>query len=136
MPEIEARFGESAVRQKQLQLLREVVSAALWYPSIKRVLVWGSFVSSKAEPNDLDYSLVVSVSHKASSVAREHRIYLNPRQAMMRWGVDVGYVELFDFPLEQHLEHLELLTQRRGEALARGIVEISLWGERKWPTNF
>lgn len=133
--EVEARFGGSARRDEQLRLLREVVGAALFYASIKRVLLWGSFVSGKEEPNDLDYSFVVGISHKVTDIAPEHRIYLNPRQAMMRWGVDAGFVEIIDFPLSQYLDRVELLTQRRGDTRQRGIIEISLWGERQWLSN-
>ncbi len=135
LQEIEARFGGNARREGQLGLLREVVEAALVYPSIKRVLVWGSFVSSKEEPNDLDYSLVVGVSHQLVTIAPEHRLYLNPRQAMMRWGVDVGFLEILDYPLSTFLDRVELLARRRGTEQERGLLEISLWGERAWPSN-
>ena len=44
--EVRARFGAgSAARQRQGELLRQVVEAAKEYPTIKRVLVWGSFVA-------------------------------------------------------------------------------------------
>jgi len=58
LAELEARFGIlSAVRQQFMGLLREVVGAANAYPTLKRVLVWGSFVTANADPGDLDYSL-------------------------------------------------------------------------------
>jgi hypothetical protein len=51
---VDARFGiGSAARERQIGLVREVVAAARSYATIKRVLLWGSFVTSKTEPRDL-----------------------------------------------------------------------------------
>ena len=61
LAEIVERYGAgSEARERCAQLLTRIVEAAKAYPTIKRVLVWGSFVTSKAEPNDLDYSIVVA----------------------------------------------------------------------------
>lgn len=63
LEEVLARFGEgSPTRQRHGELLRAVVRAALEYETIKRILVWGSFVTAKPDPNDLDYTAVVSVN--------------------------------------------------------------------------
>lgn len=57
LAEIRTRFGSgSAARERQGELLRQIVEAAGKYETIKRILVWGSFVTAKCEPNDLDYS--------------------------------------------------------------------------------
>lgn len=64
LEEVETRFGTTTVRQGHCRLLRGVIEAALVYPTIKRVLLWGSFVMTMPEPNDLDYSLVVPIQHK------------------------------------------------------------------------
>ena len=48
-------------------------SAATGVFAIKRVLVWGSYVTAKEEPNDLDYSIVVSIDHVDALIAAPHR---------------------------------------------------------------
>src|SRR5918998_1313619 len=80
--EVGARFGVgSEARERQAELLRLVVSAAKFYPTIKRILLWGSFVTAKREPNDLDYSLVVSITHARAQIAPEHRRFLVSHEA-------------------------------------------------------
>jgi len=101
--EVEARFGGNATRGEQLDLLRQVVNAAKSYSSIKRVLLWGSFVSIEAEPNDLDYSLVVGVEHRLVSIRPEHERFLAPKAARLAYGVDPNYLLIADYDLERYL---------------------------------
>src|SRR5438046_21753 len=80
--EIDTRLGTgSAVRQKQLMLLKNILATAYPYQTIKRILLWGSFVTAKPEPNDLDYSLVVSVEHRKAKIEEEHRRFLIASEA-------------------------------------------------------
>ena len=126
--EVRARFGGNARREEQLGLLRAVVEAALVYPSIKRVLIWGSFVSSKDEPNDLDYSLVVGVEHKLVTIAPEHERFLVPRAARVRYGVDVNYLVIEDYDLEHYAMLVDFVMTGR-DTRHHGVVEVSLRGE-------
>ena len=85
------------------------MSAALHYPSIKRILLWGSFISSKSEPNDLDYSLIVGADHKRAMIRREHEPVLVPKMARLLYGVDPNYVVIEDYPLESYLMKMEFI---------------------------
>ena len=125
LPEIQARYeAGSAKRHERFALLRAVVEAARHYASIKRVLVWGSFVTVKPEPDDLDYSIVVSVDHARVQVAAEHRRFFQPAMARQHYGADTGYLVLRDYPLENYLERLDFMCQRDG--VLCGILEIHL----------
>lgn len=65
LKEVLRRFGSgSPAREQQGNLLRLIVERARDYPTIKRVLIWGSLVSAKLEPGDLDYSIVVDPRHR------------------------------------------------------------------------
>jgi len=129
LAEVCERFATgSNSRRKWGAVLRSVVAAATAYPTMKRVLVWGSFVSNKPEPADLDYSVVVSVDHARAAVADEHRPYFVPFEAQTRFGADAGYLIIRDYPLEYYIERLDFLC-RRHDGRPRGIVEISLRGE-------
>ena len=98
-----ARFAVgSDARQQQGELLRLAVEAASQYETIKRVLVWGSFVSDKPAPGDLDYSLVFSVLHDEANVREEHRRFLSVYGARLYYGVDRGYLLLTDYPVERY----------------------------------
>ena len=125
--EVLGRFGGSETRETQGQLLRLVVEAALHYPTIKRILVWGSFVTAKPEPDDLDYSVVVSVAHRITAIQEAHRRFLIPFEAKQFYGTDTGYLLMRDFPLEKYIEQLDFLCRNKRGAC--GIIEINLWGE-------
>ncbi|MBC7805344.1 MAG: hypothetical protein H7145_04265 [Akkermansiaceae bacterium] len=89
--------------------MSEIVDAAREYPTIKRVLVWGSFVTDKLEPNDLDYSLIVSVLHGKTVIRPEHRRFLALPDARSFYGVDRGYLLVSDYPLDVYAMRLDFL---------------------------
>ena len=122
------RYGQSSeVRKRLSNLLQQVVETAVNYSTIKRILVWGSFVTAKSEPNDLDYSIVVSVEHRRANITENHYRYFVPAFARQFYGTDTGYLLIRDFPIENYMEQLDFLCHtRRGTC---GIVEISVWGE-------
>jgi hypothetical protein len=127
--EVIDRFGGgSEARERQAELLKQVVAAAENYITIKRILVWGSFVTSKAEPNDLDYSFVASVEHRRADIAERHRRFFTPAVARMHYGVDQGYLVVMDYPLEKYIELLDFLCHTR-KRRPYGVVEISVRGE-------
>jgi hypothetical protein len=130
LSEIISRFGiGNAVREQRGQLLRMIVERAATYTTMKRVLVWGSFVSSKTEPNDLDYSVVVSVGHSRTDILAEDRRFFRPVEARMRYGVDRSFLFVLDYPLEYYVERLDFMCHDV-DGQPRGIVEISLRGEK------
>ncbi len=98
------------------------------YPTIKRILVWGSFATAKPEPNDLDYSIIVSVEHPRASIAAEHRRFFVPFDARQFYGVDKGYLVIKDYPLDEYVERLDFLCHNRDRNPC-GIIEINVWGE-------
>jgi len=129
LSEVRARFGVgSPARERQVGLLEQAVEAAKRYPTIKRVLVWGSFASDKQEPNDLDYSVVVSVRHDFTMIASEHNRFFVPFEARLFYGVDKNYLIIPDYPLEQYVEKLDFVCHGRHRR-PRGIIEIQLRGE-------
>ena len=131
LAEIVERYGAgSEARERQGHLLQLIVEAALNYPTIKRILVWGSFVTSKAEPNDLDYSLVVARAYDLERIAEPHRRFLVSFEARQFYGVDKNYLTIHDYPLEKYIELIDFLGMiRRRPAERCGILEISLRGE-------
>lgn len=127
--EVAGRFGAgSPARERQRELLRQIVEAAKAYPTIKCVLVWGSFVSNKPEPNDLDYSVVVSVGHPRTIITPEHRRFFVPAEARQFYGVDKSYLVVRDYPLDEYIERLDFITHNRDNH-AHGVLEIHVRGE-------
>lgn len=122
------RFGTgSAVREQQGNLLRLVVESARKYPTIKRVLVWGSFVSAKPEPGDLDYSIVVDVRHRLVTIDPTDIRFFSPFEAHIRYGVDRGFLVVKDYPPEPYAEALLFFCQDR-DGKRHGILEVNCYG--------
>jgi hypothetical protein len=129
LAEVRTRFGiGSQARQQQFTLVQRIVEAARPYPTIKRLLVWGSFVTAKPEPGDLDYSIVVSVEHPQARIARQHRRFFVAADARRYYGADRSYLVIKDYPLDVYVDRLDCLCQTR-DGLPRGIVEINIRGE-------
>jgi len=129
LSEVQARFGSSsAARQRQSELLGQIVEAAWGYPTIKRVLVWGSFVTAKVEPNDLDYSVIVSVAHDRERITPQHRRFFVPSYARRYYGVDKSYLVIKDYPLDVYVERVDVVCRNRSRRPC-GILEISIRGE-------
>ena len=125
------RFSSGSARREGLgTLLHEVVQAAGFYPTIKRILVWGSFVTDKPEPNDLDYSLVVGVGHEFVQISPVHTRFLVPVVARKQYGADSGFLVIRDMNLSLFVDRLEFI--RHNYHAEVGVLEITLRGERNW----
>lgn len=131
LAEIIERYGAgSEARERQARLLQLIVEAALYYPTIKRILVWGSFVTSKAEPGDLDYSIVVGGGYDLERILEPHRRFFVPVEARQFYGADKTYLTIRDYPLEKYIELVDFLSMIRDRPAERcGIIKISLRGE-------
>ena len=125
------RFRSGSAQREGLgALLNEVVQAADFYPTIKRILVWGSFVTSKPEPNDLDYSLVVGVGHRSIEIELIHARFLVPIRAKIQYGSDPGFLILQDNDLSSYTDRLDFISRKSGQEI--GIIELCIRGERSW----
>lgn len=129
LDQVVARFGSGNPTREGLGgLLTEIVGAARRYPTLKRVLVWGSFVSAKPEPRDLDFSVVIGRDHRGSSIASEHRRFFTEYDANVFYGVDNGYLTVPDYNFDKYIEFVNFFGTTRTGA-PRGIVEVQIWGE-------
>ncbi|MCH8291275.1 hypothetical protein IH992_09270 [Candidatus Poribacteria bacterium] len=129
LEEVLERFGAgSPPREQQGNLLSLIVESARKYPTIKRVLLWGSFVSSKPEPGDLDYSIVADPRHRSVRIEPEDERFFVPFTARLRYGVDPSYLMLYEYPLESYIELMDILCHDRRRC-PRCIVEVSCYGD-------
>ena len=136
LAETVARFGSGSERREGLAtLLTSLVQAASVYPDAKRVLIWGSFPSAKPDPSDLDYSLVVGVDFQVATLHEADRRFFVPFLARQHYGSDTGFVLMSDWPIESYTTRLDFVCHRRGGQEARGIIEISLYGEVSYDTG-
>jgi len=128
LDEVLERFGTgTSTRERGGNLLRLIVESARKYPTIKRILIWGSFVSAKQEPADLDYSIVVDPRHSTTAIEPADRRFFVPYDANLYYGADRGYLVLREYPLDDYFQKLELICHDRRKR-PRGILEVSYHG--------
>ncbi len=122
--EIETCFGKSSERRARafakLRHLRELADRT---GALARFLVFGSFVSSGADPRDVDVVLVMKAEFRQEDAPRESRTLFSHPDAEARFGASVFWVREGMLPEEMMRQFLETWQTKR-DGTKRGIVEI------------
>jgi len=112
LEEITARFGqESEVRQVQMESLRWLVDLA-WRTGVQRIVVNGSFVTDKLEPNDVDCVLLIGPDFPRDATA----------EAELLAGLPFVNMELVD--MEAFLQFTEKTFATDRNLVPKGMVEV------------
>ena len=128
LEEIRARFGSfqgTDRRTRLFQKLQELVAEARAVKFCRSLLVDGSFVTAKLDPNDIDLVLVLPLDHdiKADLTPAAYAL-VSKKRVQKRYGFDIVSVR------EQTLEYDEAVAffhQVRGKrALRKGILRLQL----------
>lgn len=113
LEEIAARFGhESELRQAQMQSLRWLVDLAR-RAGVRRIVVNGSFVTDKLEPNDVDCVLLIGADFPRDAAAEEELLA----------GLPFINLELVDAEGFQQLTEKTFATDRN--LVPKGMVEVN-----------
>jgi hypothetical protein len=91
---------------------------------LSRMVVFGSFVTSKADPNDVDVFLLMADTFDVAQVAGETRLLFDHLAAETRFGASVFWLRRMA-ALEGEQTAVEYWQIKRDGQL-RGIVEIDL----------
>jgi hypothetical protein len=121
--EVLERFAGSSASRKALGLrLARIDGIARATGRLARLVVFGSFVTSRAEPQDVDVFLVMADTFDASELRGEARLLFDHGAAQAHFGASVFWVRrLAAWPSEQAA--IEFWQLKRGGG-RRGIVEI------------
>ena len=75
LEEVEAQFGqESSVRKQTIERLRRVFHLASSTGHLARFIIFGSFVTAKLEPNDVDIVMLMDNDFEVTRL-RERRLF-------------------------------------------------------------
>ena len=123
--EVFARFTSSSARRQWLgEQLRTLLGLASSTGHLARVFLWGSFVTSKEVPNDLDTLLVMSAEFAVEAVSAPMNILFDHVQARLRFQADVFWTK---GSIGSEVLHIWLDTyQTAKDFKRRGIVEVIL----------
>lgn len=123
LAEVRARFGtKGAIRKSLADRLERIHALAVATGSLGRFIVFGSFVTSKGSPNDVDVFLLMNDDFDFSRLTGEARIVFDHMAADSYFGCSVFWVRrLAAFGGEQAtIEH----WQNCRDGGQRGIIEI------------
>ena len=121
--EVLLRFATSSVRRKWLgEQLRHLLNAAKATGFLHRVILWGSLVTSKESPNDINVLLIMNDAFASEQVLGDTKLLFDYTQAKIRFTADVFWTKV---SIEQTILDLWLDTYQIGRDFKRrGIVEV------------
>jgi hypothetical protein len=123
LSEVRSRFGLGSARRKTLILrLERIHRVARATGHLARFVVFGSFVTGKPEPQDVDLFLVMTDAFDASELTGDARLLFDHGAAQAHFGASVFWVRRrAAWPDERAA--VEFWEVKRGGS-RRGIVEI------------
>ncbi|MCB1233073.1 MAG: hypothetical protein KDN19_22710 [Verrucomicrobiae bacterium] len=117
------RFGMGNPRRKMISLrLKRVAELAFSTNQVARFIVFGSFVSTKAEPNDVDIFLLMNDEFDVASLEGETKLLFDHRIAQEHFGASVFWVRRLAALGGEDTVIEDWQFKRDGKR--RGIVEI------------
>ncbi len=124
LDEVLAFFGGGTPQRAVVSdRLRRIYSLAVGTGFFDRLVIFGSYVSDVAEPNDVDVILVMKNDFATERCPADSLVLFDHSRAEEEFGASIFWVRpdmLLGEPLEQFLEHWE---QKR-DGRRRGVVEI------------
>lgn len=121
--EVFARFATPSARRQWLgEQLQRLLALAKSTGQLARVFLWGSFVTSKEVPNDLDVLLVMGTEFAIEALPTLAHIVFDHVQARLYFQADVFWTKA---SIDPQILHLWLDTYQTGKDFTRrGIVEV------------
>ena len=131
----QSRFGGSSLRRDWLTgRLRELLELANSNRKLRRIFIWGSFVTAKTAPNDLDILLIMDDDFEVDGIAGPAQDVFDSVRAKLRFESDVFWARasIGKEVLDLWLDTYQSRTRSPGACLAsrsfrkRDIVEVEL----------
>jgi len=124
LDEVIARFGQGspqreAVTRRLLRIYRLVNATGM----LERFVLFGSYVTSKEDPNDVDIVLVMREDFIIEQCGAETQQVFSHQQARKEFGASLFWVRppvLFGQPVDEFIAHWQIKRDKN----RRGIVEV------------
>jgi hypothetical protein len=120
--ELAARFGGTPRRQEVTARLLHIYELARATGKLDRFIVFGSYVTSKPAPNDVDIFLVMAKEFEVGDYSGETRMLFSQMQAQDYFGASIFWVA--SGTSFATLEFLIAGWQTKRDKTRRGIVEV------------
>jgi hypothetical protein len=123
MTEVLERFGQGSIQRRAVaDRLQRVYECVVATGQLARFIVFGSFVTAKDDPNDVDIVLVMLDTFDLASVTDESALVFQHPEANTRFGASIFWVTRSG-AIGGEQTMIEYWQVRR-EGGQRGIVEI------------
>ncbi len=124
LPHVLERFAMITARRQligmRLERLHELLAGI---GHVARIIVFGSFVTDKAEPNDIDLFLVMENSFDVSAVTGEARLMFDHASAQAHFGASLFWARrIACYPSEAEMVSGWGLKR---DGNVRGVVEVT-----------
>jgi hypothetical protein len=123
--EVVARFGAGTEQRQSLSVaLERVHTIAQRTGQLARFVIFGSFVTTKEEPNDVDVVLVMHDDFDVAACEGETAVVFDHRRVVDEMGVNVFWTRpamLFRDTLDEFIRHWQI----KRDGTRRGIVEVT-----------
>ena len=119
------RFGVTSSRRKWLgQRVKEILDLVKSTSKLNRIFFWGSFVTAKESPNDVDILLLMAEDFQLKDVPEECKILFDFSRARVRFYADIFWskASIGEDTLSLWLDTYQVTKDFR----RRGIVEVKL----------
>jgi hypothetical protein len=122
--EVIARFGVGNLqRQAATANLRKIYKVAVATGKLERLIIFGSYVTNKPNPNDVDVVLILHDDFDLTTCDYETRKLFDHQRATQEFGASVFWIHpslLFLDTLDEFITHWQIKRDRT----RRGIVEV------------
>ena len=126
LEEVVRRYGStSGSRKVCTERLVHILDLASRTGFLRRLVIFGSYVTRKAEPNDVDIILLMDDNFHLETCPTELRALFDHALAQARYGASIFWARpcvLLDDTVESFISHWQI---KRGRG-KRGIVELEL----------
>ena len=124
LAELAARFGhENEARQRLMDLLKHIHRLVAATGKLDRLVIFGSFVTAKKEPRDLDIVLVMKEDFSLTACAEETRIFFDHQRAEDEVGASIFWT-CPGVLIRESLDDFLLGWGTKRDLSRRGIVEV------------
>jgi hypothetical protein len=122
--EVIARFSSGmAKRQAVASGLTRIFNLVEATGKLERMVIFGSFITAKTEPNDVDIVLIMQDDFNLGACDEETRKLFDHREAQEEFGASIFWIRpsmLLLENVEQFIEHWQI----KRDGTRRGIVEV------------
>lgn len=121
--EVLNRFGVGTIQRELVaRRLERIYNAVAATSQLKRFIIFGSFITSKSDPNDVDLFLLMQDSFDLSQIQGEAKLIFDHSAAQSHFGASVFWLR----PVTAFPDEAQSITdwQWKRDGTRRGVVEV------------